>query len=192
MIDPCSFYWNGKDADVQPFSNAGARASEFEGAMMNVQLDRLPAMIDTLRANKQRILRETTRPDFVPAKANSLEWEAGIQNIFLLPTAEDAKRFADIFKCGIAGNTGRHTYTEWDPVLNKRGAHHPLLDPFLMEANKGCRMDYSKDMCPKSLAILARAVMIGNSVDHSAANVDALIERINKTADEVLGVASRK
>ena len=57
-IDPCHFYWNGRDEE-KPFSSNGARASELMGAMLNVQLDRLPGMIAAMHAEKKRVLAGT-------------------------------------------------------------------------------------------------------------------------------------
>ena len=58
-IDPCGFYWQGKNDSVRPFAGNGARASEIMGAMLNVQLDRLDGMIDKMRSEKRRILDGT-------------------------------------------------------------------------------------------------------------------------------------
>ena len=44
-IDPCHFYWQGRNDAVKPFSGNGARASELMGAMLNVQLDRIDGMV---------------------------------------------------------------------------------------------------------------------------------------------------
>ena len=57
-IDPCHHYWTGRTEDMKPFAGNGARASELVGAVMNVQLDRLPGMIENMRAEKKRILAE--------------------------------------------------------------------------------------------------------------------------------------
>lgn len=186
MIDCCSFFWTGKEQDLAPFAASGARASEFEGAMMNTQLDRIEGLITKLRAQKKRVLRGITGSGLTAAKANSIDWECGTHNMLLAPTADTAQAIAKLVGGGIAAQTGRHTYTEWDPILNKRGAHHPALDPFKLAENKQCRMTYSKDMCQRSLDILNRTIMIGNSVDRTDADVDALIERINTAARSVL------
>ena len=37
-IDPCHFYWTGRESDIKPFAGNGGRASELMGAMLNVQL----------------------------------------------------------------------------------------------------------------------------------------------------------
>lgn len=58
-IDPCHFYWNGRDDGEKPFAGNGARASELMGAMLNVQLDRLDGMIGAMRAEKRQILSGT-------------------------------------------------------------------------------------------------------------------------------------
>ncbi len=52
-IDPCHFYWQGRNDALKPFAGNGARASELMGAMLNVQLDRLDGMIAAMRAEKQ-------------------------------------------------------------------------------------------------------------------------------------------
>ncbi|MFO1144904.1 MAG: aminotransferase class I/II-fold pyridoxal phosphate-dependent enzyme, partial [Amaricoccus sp.] len=118
-IDPCHFYWEGRD-DEKPFAANGARASELTGAMLNVQLDRLPGMIGAMRGEKQRILAATRSLDNVglkPAPMNSPDHDCATQVMYTMPTAAAAKRFAEICPSVIAGKTGRHTYTEWDQVL---------------------------------------------------------------------------
>ena len=82
--------------------------------------------------------------------------------------------------------TGRHTYTEWEPILKHRGSHHPALDPFKMPRNRRCRMNYSKDMCPRSLDILARTVMISLHPDRKADQIKALVAKIRSAAAAVL------
>ena len=58
-IDPCHFYWQGRNDSIKPFAGNGARASELMGAMLNVQLDRLDGMIAAMRAEKKKILAGT-------------------------------------------------------------------------------------------------------------------------------------
>ena len=62
-IDPCHFYWHGRNDAVKPFSANGARASELMGAMLNVQLDRLDGMISAMRAERKTILKGTKQLD---------------------------------------------------------------------------------------------------------------------------------
>ena len=186
MVDCCRFYWSGREDDFQPFCANGSRASEFEGALLNAQLDRLPGMIRALRRMKRRVLTQTAKvPGLVPAKANSLDYECGGNVIYQLPTAAQAEAFAKGVQGTVLLNTGRHTYTEWDPILERRGAYHPAMNPFLFPENKKCRMNYRKDLCPKSLDILGRSVMIGLHPDRTAAEITALIKRIRQAGQEV-------
>jgi dTDP-4-amino-4,6-dideoxygalactose transaminase len=178
MIDCCGFFWTGKEGDVAPFAASGARASELEGAMLDAQLDQVDLIIPPLRRQKRRMLAALAGCGLEPAKANSLEWECGTHTVMLAPTVAVAEAVAGRTGATIAANTGRHTYTEWDPVLQKRGAHHPALDPFLLPQNRECRMEYAKDMCPKSLDILGRALMWANRPERTDAETDALAGRI--------------
>ncbi|MBM4031442.1 MAG: DegT/DnrJ/EryC1/StrS family aminotransferase [Planctomycetes bacterium] len=186
MIDCCNFYWTGRKEGVVPFIANGARASELEGAMMNAQLDRLPAMIRTLRAQKKRILRETANTGLKPVRANSLDWECGTTVLWTLPTAEQAEKFRELVGGTVCAKTGRHVYTEWDQIFAHQGAHHPALNPFTLPQNRGCRKTYSKDMCARSLDILNRTVMIGNHPDRKAKEVAAIIRKVKDAAGQVL------
>ena len=70
---PATSTGTGRD-DEKPFASNGARASELMGAMLNVQLDRLPGMIAAMRAEKKRILAGTASLDNLglkPAPMNS-------------------------------------------------------------------------------------------------------------------------
>ena len=62
-IDPCHFYWQGRNDAVKPFAGNGARPSELMGAMLNAQLDRLEGMITAMRAEKKQILAGTASLD---------------------------------------------------------------------------------------------------------------------------------
>ena len=45
--------------------------------------------------------------------------------------------------------------------MEKRGALHPAMDPFLMKENQGLQMNYTMDMCPNSLDLLSRTLYVG-------------------------------
>lgn len=190
-IDCCGFYWNGRDEAFAGFTANSARASEFEGAIMNVQLDRLPDMIATMRRHKQHILSETR--DVAPAApCNSPAHECGANNLFILPSAEQAATFAEQAGGGVMINTGRHVYTAWDPILNHRGAHHEALNPFKLPQNQGCRMDYSEDTCARSLDIMRRTVKIANHPDLTDEQVTQTVEKIRSAAQQVAAAAPQQ
>jgi dTDP-4-amino-4,6-dideoxygalactose transaminase len=188
-IDPCHFYWQGRSDAVKPFSGNGARASELMGAMLNVQLDRIDAMIAAMRAEKTAILEATRGLGNLGLKAtpmNSPDHDCAAHVMYSLPSAQAAARFAELFACVIIGKTGRHNYTEWDQVLMGAGAAHPAMNPFNMAANADCRKTYSKEMCAKSLEILDRTIMVPTHPDHTPAEIADIIHNIGVAARAAL------
>ena len=189
-IDPCHFYWQGRNDAVKPFSGNGARASELMGAMLNVQLDRIDGMIAAMRAEKRAILEGTAslgNLGLKPSPMHSPDHDCATQVMYTFPTAEAARRFAELTPSVIIGRTGRHTYAEWDQVLMGAGAAHPAMNPFNMAANAECRQSYSKGMCAKSLEILERTVMVATHPDHTAAETADIIHNIDAAARVALG-----
>jgi hypothetical protein len=189
-IDPCHFYWNGRDASEMPFAANGARASELMGAMLNVQLDRLDGMIQAMRAEKKKILQGTAQLGNIglrPSPMNSPDHDCATQVMYTLPSAEAAAGFAKLFPSVVAGKTGRHNYTEWDQVLMGAGAAHPAMNPYNMPANAACRRSYSKDMCARSLEILNRTVMVATHPAHTAQETADIIHNVSVAARHVLG-----
>ena len=57
--------------------------------------------------------------------------------------------------------------------MEKRGALHPAMDPFLMKENQGLQMNYTPDMCPRTLDLLSRTAYVGISPDWTAADIEA-------------------
>lgn len=189
-IDPCHFYWNGKADSLDPFSSNGARASELQGAMLNVQLDRIDGIIDKMRVEKRKILSATARLanlGLQQSPMNSPDHDCAAHVMYLMPTAEQANRFVETYPMVIAGRTGRHTYSEWDHVLRGAGAAHPAMNPYNHPDNAECRRDYSKDMCAHSLDILYRTIMVPTDPEHSEAETDAIIHNIGVAAGVAAG-----
>jgi dTDP-4-amino-4,6-dideoxygalactose transaminase len=185
-VDCCGFYWTGRSGDVVPFVASGARASEIEGAMMNAQLDRIGGIVRKLRAQKKKILKATASTRLTPSPARSLDWECGSTLLYLLPTAEKAEAFAKKAGFGIAGKTGRHTSNEWDPILKHQGARHPELDPFKLEANRKCRMEYGPKVWEKSVGVLNRTAMKHLRPEATRAEVAAFVTKIRAAAEAAL------
>jgi dTDP-4-amino-4,6-dideoxygalactose transaminase len=184
-IDPCHFYWQGRNDTEKPFSSNGARASELMGAMLNVQLDRLDGMIAAMRRERRHILEGVAPLANLGVRAsplNSPDDDCSAHVLLTLPSADSAKQFSGIFPSVIAGKTGRHNYAEWDQVLMGAGAAHPAMNPFNFPANAKCRRSYSRDMCARSLEILNRTIMVPTHPNHSAADVEDIIHNIGVAA----------
>ena len=189
-IDPCHFYWTGRADTEKPFAGNGGRASELQGAMLNVQLDRIDGMVAGMRAERRRILAGTEQfgnLGLKPSPMNSAEHDCATHVMYLLPSSEVARRFVGVYPAVIAGQTGRHTYTEWDQVLMGAGASHPAMNPYNHPDNKECRRSYDKNMCAASLDILNRTIMVPTHPDHADGEIDAMIHNIGEAARVALG-----
>ena len=189
-IDPCHYYWTGRDDTSKPFAGNGGRASELMGAMLNVQLDRIDGIIGAMRSEKKRILAGTKKLGnlgLVPSPMHSPDHDCSAHVMYLLPTAEDAVRFVKVFPAVIAGKTGRHTYTEWDQVLMGMGAAHPAMNPYNHPDNAQCRKTYSRTMCQRSLDILNRTIMVPTHPNHTDKEIGGIIHNIEVAAKVALG-----
>ena len=183
-IDPCNIYWQGRQKGFPGFAFNGARASEFEGALLNVQLSRLQGMINSMRRQKNKILKATERTGLKSIVANSPSSECGSHIMYIFESGDDAQRFAGLTGGQVTIDTGRHVYTEWDPVVAQKGAPHPALDPYKLRENRHCRKNIDRNM--KSLDILSRTVSLSTHPDTPAADVNRLIERIKAAAGKVI------
>ena len=193
-IDPCHHYWTGRTQDMMPFADNGGRASEILGAVLSVQLDRPPGMIEAMRTQRHHIVEGTCHLDNLGlrvAPMHSPDHDVAAHVIYNLPSAEAASTFAGVCPSVIAGKTGRHTYVDWDQVLMGQGAGHPAMNPYNMEASKDCRRTYSKDMCPRSLELLDRTVMVPMNPELTEADVEQTIRNIEAGARVAAGEITR-
>jgi len=163
------------------FSEAGFcgdeyRSNELCAAMLNVQLDRLDGILDDLRRNK-RYMMNALDGIATPIPSHDSDGDCGTTLALRFESEDAARRFATAE--GVRGvlpiDTGRHIYTHWTPIMEMRGALHPLMDPFKMEANRDILPAYRADMCPETLDLLSRTVYI--AVDPNA-DAKALDEKI--------------
>jgi len=61
------------------------------------------------------------------------------------------------------------------------------MNPYNMPANAECRRSYSKDMCPGSLDILNRTVMVAMNPAHGQQDISDMIHNIAIAARVALG-----
>ena len=181
-VDCCSFYWNPNEEreDLQ-FAGHNFRASEVEGAILNVQAGRIGQLLKRMRLHKSKLLQVAIDSGLKSIKSNSLEFECGTHLGLIFRNESLARKFGVRLADSKIGNflpmdTGRHVYTRWEPILRYQGAHHPALDPFKLTVNKEALVDYDVEMCRDSLKILSRSVLIPMHPDNS-------VTRIRKIGD---------
>lgn len=177
-----AFFGNQLDDSSEPvFGGTEFRVSDITGAIMREQLKKLPSIIEDLDKNRNRL--KTLLNDGAAVIPSHDEKGCPTTLALRFDTAEKTNAFAE--KCSENGlaivipiNTGKHIYTNWSQIMEKRGAIHPAMDPFKMKENEGLQMDYTMDMCPKTLDYLARTAYIAIDPDWSeedVANVAGII-----------------
>lgn len=186
--DCCSYYWNAEDhRPDEQFAGLNYRATEVSGAILNAQLERIDEMLDRMRGHKRTLLKVGEEAGLTSITNHSVDYECGTHLGFVFETEDKARVFANSLKESVGKaflpiDTGRHVYTRWDPILRKQGAHHPSLNPFNLAENKALNIEYSEDMCPKSLDILSRSVLIGMHPDNDQGKVDEIAKAIRSAA----------
>lgn len=186
--DCCSYYWNPSEhRPEEQFAGLNFRATEISGAILNGQLERIDEMLDRMRSHKRTLLKVGQDAGLMSIVNNSLDYECGTHLGFIFDSEEKARTFSGRMKALVGRaflpiDTGRHVYTRWDPILRKQGAHHPALDPFNLPENRALNIEYSADMCPKSLDILSRSVLISMHPDNDREKIDQIADAIRQAA----------
>ena len=166
-----------------PFCGSEYRTNEIATAILREQLKKLDGIIDDLRKNKRYIM-DNLAPYAKFIRSNDINGDLGTTVGFAFDTAEAAEIFGGRIGVKPTVHTKKHVYCDWKPVLEKRGAAHPLMDPFKMEANKDIIPNYTKDMCPKSLDYLSKVVYVEINPDWTKAELDAKVDFLKKALQD--------
>ena len=168
-----------KGLSIPLFAGLQFRASEIMGALMRMQLNRLDGILTDLRHIRRIFIKELGGcPGIRLAPSNDTEGNCGVAVAFLFDSEKDARTFAsapDV--CGwLPIDSGRHVYCNWEPIMEKRAGAHDFINPYNLPQNQNLQMEYSKDMCPKTLDLLSRSVFIGLEPDWTDDIIMARIE----------------
>jgi len=153
------------------FPGVNYRATEVMGAMLGVQLRRLDGFLKGLRVRRAilaELLAKSARfrvcPHHDPAHAVAIS--------ILFPTVAEAQAFVARHPAAVGRpiDTGRHVYTNWEPLLSQN-VFHPKMNPYKWAHR---RIRYTKDMCTRSLDIMARTCHVRFAWDQPLAEVRAL------------------
>lgn len=162
------------------------RASEIMGALARVQMQRLDGIIADLRKNRNTL--ETFITGFKEvsvAPSNDAEGDCGV--ILALKFKNEAKARTFAQTSGVNGlvpiDHGKHVYTNWEPLREKRISHHPDMNPFFFKKNKGLRADYSSAVCSKTLDILRHTVYINIDPDWTEEHINKYGQILRSAAE---------
>lgn len=152
------------------------RIGEITGAILRSQLKKLDGILADLHKNKMLLMAALS--DILKfAPSHDIEGDCAVTLPVRFDTQEEARLFGNAIGATLPIDTGKHVYSNWTPVMEKRGAFHPLMDPFKMEANRELNHNYTLDMCPRALDLLARTVYIGINPDWDVEALTAVAKR---------------
>ncbi len=178
-----------KDLSIPIFVGIQLRADEVMGAILRVQLRRLDGILSDLRRIRKRFEQELADlPGLRLAPNNDPEGDCGVVVAFQFDSEADARHFASEIGGWLPIDSGKHVYSNWEPLLAKRIMHHPDMNPFNHPRNQRLRTDYTPDMCPRTLDILKRTVFLSLHPDWSEEEVSRRIEACRKAVKEAVAV----
>ncbi len=175
-----TLYTNAQRPRETLFAGVKVRFSEIQGAIMFQQLKRLDKILARLRARQaaMRTVLEKSK-GFSIAPSNELEGDCGTCVLIQFDSAAETVAFMKRHRkhAGLMRpyDTGKHVYSRWEPIINKRGSHHPQLDPYRFARRK---IEYSEDMCARSLDLMARSLAVGVPYKATVAEAKAVAKRL--------------
>ena len=179
-----AFFGSQLDGISEPlFGGTEFRVSDLTGAILREQLKRLPGIRADLKKN-QAALSSLLDGKFTLAPSHDREGDCGTTLALRFGSEEETRRVQK--EAGERGigltvpiDTGKHVYTNWTQVMEKRGAWHPLMDPYKMEANRGAQTDYTPDMCASTLDLLSRTAYVAVNPDWTEQDVENVAKVLN-------------
>ena len=178
--DSCAVAYFGDQMNgfsTEPVCGTEYRIGEITSAIMREQFKKLDGIVADLRKNKALLIEELgDGVEYIPS--NDYDGDSGIALTIKFKTEEECKVFAEKVGAIIPGYCGRHVYNDWAPILEKKGAFNPLMNPFNFESNK--HISYSADMCAKSLVILKKCAHISIDPDWTIEDIKAQAKRIRE------------
>ena len=170
---------------------ANFRMAEMPAAIGLVQLKRLQGIVAATRARKRMLLAAiaptASSRGITFRAAPDPEGDSAIHLVMFLPTPAKAQAvtqalYAENIATGLLYRPeGRdlHVYAHWSPVLKKR-AWTEGGGPWRWARRE---IDYSPDMCPRSLELLGRAVSLNINPTLSNTEVEETIDGVTKVLE---------
>ena len=165
------------------FAGMTFRISELQSAVLRVQLTRLDNILTSLRADKRALMDELAGSSlFRFNQIHDADGDCGTTLALRFESAEQAISCVEtLAEAGIKAkrpiDTGRHVYSNWEPIMQQHGAHHPGRDGFKLRPDQ---VSYSEEMCPRTLEILAQTVFLFMTVNRNEEERQQLIRTLKQ------------
>lgn len=187
--DSAYAFWKQRanELSIAPFLGENYRMNEMSGALVLAQLGKRDAILARCRATKKRLLETVAElPDLRPQDVPDPEGDCGTTLVLFLEDSRLAKWFAAALRAeGMAagsifdeGIPDRHIYYHWDYILEKRT---PDRNGYPWQgAQPHCQVEYTRQMCPRSIDLLSRTVVIPINQRMSDAHVASCAAALRK------------
>jgi 8-amino-3,8-dideoxy-alpha-D-manno-octulosonate transaminase len=183
-----------------PITGINCRMNELVAAMALAQLPKMDKILQRARENKRRVMKGIEGLGLNFRHIPDPEGEVAMNVTFFLPTARKAQEYAKALQAEnidagvyyVPGVTTKdlHIYSCWDTIMHKKtisATGCPYTCPFYVRAGgREGGPEYSKDMCPRTLDLLSRAVSVPLGPLLSKADVESIIEGIRKVTKALL------
>lgn len=180
--------------DWKVLPGVNLRMSELQAAVTLVQLHRLDGLLAEMRRHKSVLKASVAdickQKNITFRKEHDAEGDAAICLVFYLPQAATAQRVsAALLAEGLPasllhrpGYGDYHVYCEWLPILGQR-TWSDNGGPWRWHDGP---VEYTRDMCPRTLDLLGRAVHIDVSPNLSRENLEEMAVALNKVLDALV------
>ncbi len=169
------------------FCGENYRMSELEGAVALAQIRKADRMIAGYRRAKKLIKEAIEKFDGMSFRRLADEaGDTGICLVMFLPDADTTRRALEAMQAegvpagGIYDSKVRdwHVYYYWEHILDKKSVAPDRLPWSAVPENELPK--YSKDMCPRALDLLSRAILVDINYNYSDSDCAAIAGGINK------------
>lgn len=169
------------------FCGENYRMSELQGAVAIAQIRKARMFLAGYRRAKQAIIRKLELPRGVKLqRVADPKGDAGICLTLFMPSIEATKWALKAMQAegvpagGVYDHKVKnwHIYSYWEHILDKKAVARDGL-PW-SGVKPSALPKYSKDMCPKTLELLARAIMIDINWEYRPGDCAAIAKGVNK------------
>lgn len=181
-----NFFSPKQIVSVPFFAGFNFRISDLLSAVLREQLKKLDGILFDLRTRKKIISEALINGNgYRLSPMNDVDGDCGIKLGIYFNNHEHVKKVINALdslgfklKTECPYDTDKHVYTNWEAILNQRGANNRKLNPYTSNP-----VQYSKDMCPNTLIHLKHTLYIimdpNMSLDETYSMAKMLSQAIN-------------
>jgi dTDP-4-amino-4,6-dideoxygalactose transaminase len=171
------------------FLGENYRQSEVHGAIAFEQLKKRDRILARTRSIKKKFRAACAQlPGGELEESHDLEGDCGISLALFLRNGAEAEELAKMLQaegvfCGTRFSRqipDRHVYYHWDYIMHRRSPHRNGF-PWSTQ-DQSTRIEYTREMCPRTIAWLERAVIFVITQTMSDAYVEQCCAAIGKVA----------